>query len=87
MWSAVEESARAARDIDITGLFSDPARATAFSTRFDGMLFDYSKTALTAPARAALLELAETAGVAIRRAAMFAGEAINPDGASRISTP
>lgn len=77
MWSAVEESARAARDIDITGLFSDPTRATAFSTRFDGMLFDYSKTALTAPARAALLELAETAGVATRRTAMFAGEAIN----------
>ena len=42
MWSEVEEVAKAARDIDITGLFSDPTRAETFSTRFDGMLFDLS---------------------------------------------
>jgi glucose-6-phosphate isomerase len=77
MWSEVEEFARAAHGIDIVGLFADSARAETFSTRFDGMLLDYSKTALTAPARDALMRLADASEVAARRAAMFAGEAIN----------
>ncbi|MBC7181316.1 MAG: glucose-6-phosphate isomerase, partial [Roseovarius sp.] len=77
MWSKVEEFAHAAQGIDIAGLFEDSSRAETFSTRFDGMLLDYSKTALTAPARDALVELADASGVAARRAAMFAGEAIN----------
>lgn len=77
MWSEVERFARAARDIDIAELLDDPDRAEAFSVRFDGILLDYAKTALTPPARAALVGLAEEAGVAARRAAMFAGAPIN----------
>ncbi|KJS40451.1 MAG: glucose-6-phosphate isomerase [Roseovarius sp. BRH_c41] len=77
MWSEVERFAQAARKCDIVGLFDEPNRAGGFSTRFDGMLLDYSKTALTAPARSALIGLAEASGVAARRAAMFQGAPIN----------
>ena len=41
------------------------------------MLLDYSKTLITKEVRAALIALAETRGVAARRDAMFAGQAIN----------
>ncbi|WP_297771003.1 glucose-6-phosphate isomerase [uncultured Roseovarius sp.] len=77
MWSDVERYAQAAQKGDIAELLNDPARAARYSITFDGMLFDYSKTTLTDPGRAALLALAESAGVAARRAAMFNGEAIN----------
>ena len=77
MWPEIEQLARAARDTDILRLFDEPGRAAAFSVRFDGMLFDYSKTALGLEARAALIRLAGTCDLAARRAAMFAGEPIN----------
>jgi glucose-6-phosphate isomerase len=63
---------------DIADLFAeDAARAEAFSIRFDGMLFDYSKTHISSEARDALLDWAEARDVAARRDAMFAGQAIN----------
>ncbi len=73
------ELARQAADGgDIRGLFAaDPGRFTRFSARQADLLLDFSKTALTAPALALLLELAERAGVPAKRAAMFAGEKIN----------
>ncbi|WP_417727298.1 glucose-6-phosphate isomerase [Roseovarius sp.] len=77
MWFDLGRFAQAARHIDISELFSDPHRAGEFSARFDGMLLDYSKTAMTAPARAALITLAEATGVDARRTAMFAGAPIN----------
>ncbi len=61
----------------ILDLFDQPDRAGAFSLRVDGLLFDYSKTGIDAEIRAALIALAEGAGVAERRAAMFAGARIN----------
>ncbi len=76
MWSDLENLA--ARDLNILGLFdADPNRAETFSTDTGGMLFDYSKTAIDTAARDALLSLAENAGWAERRDAMFAGEKIN----------
>ena len=75
MWD--ELKAMAGEQGDILPLFDDEARAEAFSVRFDGMLFDYSKTRMTGEARNALLELAEVRGVAERREAMFTGERIN----------
>ncbi|MFW8634654.1 glucose-6-phosphate isomerase [Cribrihabitans pelagius] len=56
---------------------NDPQRAQGFSLRADGMLFDYSKTAITADVRAALIGLCETRAVAARRDAMFSGALIN----------
>jgi len=75
MWSDLK--ALAAGQPDILPLFDDAIRAQDFSIRFDGMLFDYSKTRLTDAARDALLALAEAQGVAKRRDAMFAGQIIN----------
>ena len=62
----------------ILSLFdADPDRANGFAARFDGMLLDYSKTAIDGPIRNALLELAKTAKVEERRTAMFSGVRIN----------
>ena len=75
MWDDLKVLAKA--QADILPLFEDEDRAREFSVRFDGMLFDYSKTRMTAKARDGLLELTEARGVAPARAAMFAGEKIN----------
>lgn len=55
----------------------DENRASRFSVKSDGMLFDYSKTNIDAATRAALVTLAEVSGVAEKRAAMFGGAKIN----------
>ncbi|MFW5881085.1 MAG: glucose-6-phosphate isomerase [Roseicyclus sp.] len=68
---------QAASEATILSLFDDPGRAEAFSARADGLLFDYSKTHIDAGAREGLLALAEAAGVAERREAMFSGAKIN----------
>ncbi len=75
MWTELERLA--ASSPDILQLFEEPGRAAAFSVRFDGMLFDYSKTRMDRAARDALLALADARGVAAHREAMFTGEAIN----------
>ncbi|MFY7778767.1 MAG: glucose-6-phosphate isomerase, partial [Elstera sp.] len=56
---------------------ADSQRFGRFSAQQDDLLLDYSKTALTAESRAALLVLAEECQVAAQRDAMFAGEPIN----------
>ena len=62
----------------IAALFeADPARAKGFSREACGLLYDFSKTALTEESLSALLDLAEAADVEAKRAAMFAGEKIN----------
>ncbi|KIC22395.1 glucose-6-phosphate isomerase [Leisingera sp. ANG-Vp] len=55
----------------------NPHRAEDFSVRHDSLLFDYSKTWITAEVRAELVALCESRGVADRRAAMFQGGRIN----------
>ena len=56
---------------------NDPQRASAFSVRFETLLFDYSKTRITAKVREGLVALCEAQDVAARRAAMFGGGLIN----------
>ncbi|MCT4608734.1 MAG: glucose-6-phosphate isomerase [Pelagimonas sp.] len=75
MFETLKSLAAQVNDRRIEDLFSDADRAEQFSTRFDGMLFDYSKTQIDADIRAALLDLAKE--VPERRDAMFAGSAIN----------
>ena len=77
MWTEVERAAEALAGRSIADLFENSGRAEAFSVRFDGMLLDYSKTAIDEAARNALVRLAGAAGVASRRAAMFDGQPIN----------
>ncbi|WP_309622664.1 glucose-6-phosphate isomerase [Novosphingobium sp.] len=65
----------------LKALFADPARLEAWSARLDlpggTVRFDWSKTHLDAAHAAAFLKLADAAGFAARRGAMFAGEHIN----------
>jgi len=64
MIDRIRELAKAATG-DISDLFhKDPERAEAFSVRFDGILFDYSKTRITDEVRKALVEWAELREVA-----------------------
>ncbi len=77
LWARLAAHAEAARARRIADLFKAPGRAEDFSIRAEGLLFDYSRTAMDAPARADLLALARAAGVEHRRAAMFAGAHIN----------
>ena len=72
-------SHRAAHDSqEIAALFAaDPNRASQFSARHGEMLFDFSKTQIDAQALDLLLKLADGAGVATYREAMFSGARIN----------
>ncbi len=77
IWDALQDHHAAVRGRSILDLFADPARAVDFSAGSDGMLFDYSKTNLDARGLGLLLALADSAGVAVQRDAMFAGAKIN----------
>jgi glucose-6-phosphate isomerase len=62
----------------MTTLFAEHAgRFEDFSSRFDDLLLDYSKTSLTPRARELLLGIAAQAGVAGKRDGMFGGAPIN----------
>jgi len=56
----------------------DPQRFARFHVALDDLLFDYSKQRLDRPTRDLLIELADAAGVAAKRDAMFSGERVNP---------
>jgi len=69
---------RAATPVDMRAAFaSDPKRFGAFSLTSGDLLFDWSKTAVTGDTMRLLGDLARTARVEQRRAAMFSGEKIN----------
>ncbi|MRX51401.1 glucose-6-phosphate isomerase [Paracoccus sp. S-4012] len=77
-WQALTDHRRATEDTRIDALFAaDRDRAARFSTEADGLLLDWSKTAIDDRARDLLLALARAAGVEARREAMFSGETIN----------
>ena len=56
---------------------ADQSRARTFSASTGDLLFDYSKTQIDLDIRAGLVDLCDQAGLAERRAAMFAGKKIN----------
>ncbi|MDE2517119.1 MAG: glucose-6-phosphate isomerase [Rhodospirillales bacterium] len=63
---------------DITPLFAaDPARAARHTLTLDDLTLDLSKTAIDDAVLAALLDLADAAGLGTFRARLFAGEAVN----------
>ncbi|MFU8864162.1 MAG: glucose-6-phosphate isomerase [Rhodobacterales bacterium] len=77
-WGRLDALKTDALSRPILSLFdADAERAARFSASFDGLLLDYAKTAIDAPVRDALLDLASSAALEDRREAMFAGEAIN----------
>ncbi|MBW6507174.1 MAG: glucose-6-phosphate isomerase [Rhodobacteraceae bacterium] len=77
LWHDLSRHHTATANRPMLALFDDPARAGDFSLEAANFLFDYSKTNIDARARELLVSLAEKAGLAARRDAMFAGEAIN----------
>ncbi|MGH1425302.1 MAG: glucose-6-phosphate isomerase [Pseudooceanicola sp.] len=77
MWEEVMRAGATAKDRKIVDLFENGNRSRTFTANEAGIMFDYSKTSLDDTALNALLALAENAGVAARRDAMFAGDPIN----------
>lgn len=77
MWTDLKAHAKTVAPRKITELFDSNGRAAAFSTGFDQLLFDFSKTNLDETALTLLLDLARDRDVASRRDAMFSGEKIN----------
>ena len=77
MWDVLKAHRADQAGRPIVELFEEADRAERFSARMGEMLFDFSKTTIDARALALLLDLARQAGVAEKRAAMFAGERIN----------
>ena len=75
---ALTPRAEAARTAGIRQLFTEnPERFAEFSTAAAGLLLDYSKTAIDAKTRAALVDLARARQVEEKRDAMFSGARIN----------
>ena len=86
-WARLNAEAAEAAGLRIRALFdADPGRFAAFSARLDDLLLDFSKTHLTAPALAALMDLASAAGVEAKRDAMFDGARINTTGTAPCCT-
>lgn len=81
-WADLRGHAHRVQGRRIAALFDDPARAADFALVLDDpatgpIRFDYARTNIDTQTRAALVALAEGAGVAARRDAMFAGAPIN----------
>ena len=76
-WKSLSDQHAKTKDRNILDLFNDPQRFDHFSARCGDFLMDYSKTNLDGDTKSALLELAQSAHVAQKRDAMFAGEKIN----------
>ncbi|WP_237072710.1 glucose-6-phosphate isomerase [Pseudaestuariivita rosea] len=76
MWTDLKAHHQTVANRPILDLFDD-TRAAEFSARFDGLLFDYSKTNIDDKALKLLVELAVATGVMAKRHAMFDGDKIN----------
>jgi glucose-6-phosphate isomerase len=77
IWASLTSHQEATASRRIADLLQDPNRAEGFSARLGELLFDYAKTNIDAEAMTQLLALTVAAGLAQKRAAMFAGVAIN----------
>ena len=74
-WSAIE----ALPQTPLTDLFAGEAdRLEKMVIEYPGIRFDFSKTHLSTSAIAAFIALAEQAGFAEKREALFAGDIVNP---------
>jgi glucose-6-phosphate isomerase len=72
------ESRRASEGVTLRKMFADdPKRFQTFSVTLDDLLYDFSKTHITAETLALLVDLARACDVEGRREAMFSGDKIN----------
>jgi len=81
-WSALSAHYEQIRDERLRDWFAadtgTPSRAERFTVEGGGLLADFSKNRITDETLRLLVALADEAGVATRRDAMFAGEVVNP---------
>ncbi|HEX2147120.1 MAG TPA: glucose-6-phosphate isomerase [Pseudorhizobium sp.] len=74
----LKNTAATTKVTDLRAAFAaDPQRFARYSVALDDLLMDFSKTAVNEQVMTLLERLAEEAGVASKREAMFSGEAIN----------
>ncbi|MEE2972215.1 MAG: hypothetical protein VX672_03735, partial [Planctomycetota bacterium] len=77
-WKALTAHRRRMGGVTLRDLFAaDRRRAGRFTTEALGITFDHSKHLVDDETMTLLLELADQAGVAAHRKAMFSGERIN----------
>ncbi len=77
-WQDLQAHFASIKNTHLRQLFADdPRRSERFSLDAVGLHLDYSKNRITAETMRLLLQLAEQAGLAERREAMFRGERIN----------
>ncbi|WP_326601686.1 glucose-6-phosphate isomerase [Rhodococcus sp. PD04] len=77
-WKALEDHRDRLESVSLRQLFtSEPERVSALTVPAGDLVIDFSKQRLDTPVLQALLELADTAGIAAAREAMFSGEHIN----------
>ena len=81
-WSALTAHYEQIRDERLRDWFAadsgKPSRAERFTVEGGGLTADFSKNRITEETLRLLVALAEEAGVAARRDAMFAGQTVNP---------
>ena len=77
-WKALESHAATMKNTQMKDLFSaDAGRGTRYTAEADGIFLDYSKNRVSDETLKLLFALADEAGVAAKRDAMFTGEKIN----------
>ncbi|WP_103333402.1 glucose-6-phosphate isomerase [Pseudotabrizicola formosa] len=76
-WDALKDHHAAVEGRPILDLFDGGDRAAMFTAQADGMILDFAKTNIDERGLGLLLQLAEAAGLADKRAAMFDGARIN----------
>lgn len=77
-WKELEKLSTQEKDQNLNNLFeSDSERFEKFSTKIDGLFFDYSKQRVTDKIRTELLNLAKSCHIEQARDAMFEGQKVN----------
>lgn len=78
IWQVLQEHALVCgQALDLPQALRDPARFTRFCLQAPHVLVDFSKNLWDEPTLDALLQLAEQAGAARRRDALYAGAVVN----------
>ncbi|AUQ71563.1 glucose-6-phosphate isomerase [Phaeobacter inhibens] len=76
-WQLLAQHRAQTADVSLLSRFDAPDRFQAFSAETDGLLLDYSKTALDTTALSLLERITAEAGLADRISQMFRGDKIN----------
>lgn len=76
-WAALRAHYERLRGQRLSDFYADPQRPHDFGVEAAGLWLDYGRNPLDAPARAALLALAEAGGLASAIATLFAGGIVN----------